>query len=110
MPPTPTGAACLPPLASPLAPLLTAADVARLLQVSKKLIYQHATAGSLPCLRIGTAVRFREADVVGWLEQARRGAAQPSSAAPATILPHDWSASRTRRPTVPPPPPPPRRR
>ena len=42
---------------------LDAADVARLLKVKKRTIYEWAAEGHLPSIRIGRTVRFRRADI-----------------------------------------------
>lgn len=46
---------------------LTAPQLARLLQVHKLTIYRQAQSGTLPCFRIGTAVRFDPRVVAAWL-------------------------------------------
>ena len=54
-------------------PLLTAADVAALLRISRAAVYQlRRKADELPCYEVGGALRWRRADVERWLE-GRRG-------------------------------------
>jgi excisionase family DNA binding protein len=49
--------------ASHLEPLMTAEDVAAYLRASKSMVYKLAESAELPCLRIGTLLRF-ERDTV----------------------------------------------
>jgi excisionase family DNA binding protein len=42
----------------PTAPLWTAADVARYLRSSLSFVYKVSEAGKLPCLRVGSLLRF----------------------------------------------------
>jgi excisionase family DNA binding protein len=51
---------------------LTAGDLARLLNVHKLTIYRMANAGTLPCFRINSAVRFEPRAVARALRE--RGA------------------------------------
>ena len=53
---------------SDLVPLLTAPEVARLLRVHRKTVYEWATKGLLPVVRVGDTVRFREEDIAAVLE------------------------------------------
>ncbi len=53
-------------------PLLTADEIARVLSVSRKTIYKLTENGTLPCIRIGRAVRFDPADVEAFLQQAKQ--------------------------------------
>jgi excisionase family DNA binding protein len=55
--------------------LLTAADLADLLAMSPDTIIDWAAAGRVPSFKLGQAVRFRESEVLDWLEQHRRGPA-----------------------------------
>ena len=52
--------------------LLSATELARLLGLHRQTIYEHASSGNLPCVRIGTAVRFDPAIIARWLQ--KRGA------------------------------------
>lgn len=53
-------------------PLLTAEEVATLLSVSRKSVYKWTEVGLLPCIRLGRAVRFDQADVEAFLQQAKQ--------------------------------------
>lgn len=57
--------------------LLTAAEVAELLRVSKNTVYRLARSNRLPWVRIGESVRFRPDDVEGFVERNRQDGAQP---------------------------------
>ncbi len=50
-----------------LPPVLVADDVARLLRVNRKTVYDAAARGDLPCRRIGRALRFDRDTVLRWL-------------------------------------------
>ena len=55
-----------------MTPLLTAADVARWLQVSRAWVSQHACGKRrpvIPSVKIGKMRRFRQEDVEQWLEE-----------------------------------------
>ena len=57
--------------------LLTVKDVAQKLNVSQSCIYQLVESGRIPHHRIGLgrgAIRFTEADVIGFLETSREDA------------------------------------
>jgi excisionase family DNA binding protein len=54
-------------------PLLSIAEVARLLKLSVKSVHRLAARGSLPCYRIGRLVRFAPGDVFRWLEARKEG-------------------------------------
>ena len=56
--------------------LLTAGEVAALLQVSPRFVYEHADRSEpkIPCVRLGAAVRFRPSAVRQWIEELERGA------------------------------------
>ena len=54
-------------------PLLSMAEVARLLKLSVKSVHRLVARGSLPCYRIGRLVRFAPGDVFRWLEARREG-------------------------------------
>ena len=43
--------------------MLTATQAAQVLGVSKRTIYTLAAKGLLPCYRIGSAIRFEQADL-----------------------------------------------
>jgi excisionase family DNA binding protein len=54
-------------------PLLSIAEVARLLKLSPKRVRRLVARGSLPCYRIGRLVRFAPGDVFRWLEARKEG-------------------------------------
>jgi excisionase family DNA binding protein len=51
--------------------LVTAAELAELLGFSPATIVDWAESGSLPCFKIGGRLRFRESEVLDWLEGRR---------------------------------------
>ena len=53
--------------------LLTAAEVAELLSMSKRWVEEHARAGEIPHLELGRFVRFRREDVDAWIAEQVRG-------------------------------------
>jgi excisionase family DNA binding protein len=61
-----------PPLRQPRC-LLTVTEAADYLRVSKSAIYSWVERGRLPCLRAGSALRFRVSDLDAWLEGRERG-------------------------------------
>jgi excisionase family DNA binding protein len=48
--------------------LLTADDVAELLNVPVSRVRESTRSGAIPHVRLGRYVRYREADVASWLE------------------------------------------
>jgi excisionase family DNA binding protein len=46
---------------------LTAANLSKLLSVSRVTIFKHAAAGRIPSFRVGTCVRFDPRAVARWL-------------------------------------------
>ena len=48
--------------------ILTAKDVAEFLRVSERTIYDWATAGVIPCGKLGTAWRFKRSEVEKWVD------------------------------------------
>lgn len=47
--------------------------VAEYLNVSTSWVYQATSAGTIPCVRLGAAVRFNPADIRAWLlEKTKR--------------------------------------
>ena len=48
--------------------LLTAEDVAALLQVPKTWVYAQSRDGDLPTVRLGRYYRYRRPDVLAWVE------------------------------------------
>jgi excisionase family DNA binding protein len=49
--------------------ILTASEVAAMLKISKRQVYELAreSENPIPCVRIRTSVRFRKSDVDGWV-------------------------------------------
>ena len=47
--------------------LLTVKDVADLLSISPKTLYQWAEYGSIPCLKLNGTLRFDEEKVMEWV-------------------------------------------
>lgn len=50
--------------------LLTAQDVAKLLNVEVQLVYRLKATKKIPFLKIGGIIRFRKADIEEWLEKS----------------------------------------
>jgi excisionase family DNA binding protein len=48
---------------------LTVAEVAKILNMSPRTIYQHVASGRMPAVKIGSAVRFDPAELAGWLRK-----------------------------------------
>lgn len=59
--------------------LLRARDVAEMLDISTGTVLDWFESGRLPGFKIERAVRFRESELMAWLEERRRGPA-PSQA------------------------------
>ncbi len=53
--------------------LLTPAEVARILSVNVKTIYEWAELGIIPSLKLGGCVRFDPKQIAIWLETCRKG-------------------------------------
>lgn len=49
--------------------LLQANDVARILNISRSLAYRILKQGEIPTIRIGTAVRVRESDLIAYIQK-----------------------------------------
>ena len=47
--------------------LMTVSDVARFLGLHEKTVYEWAARGRLPCVRIGSRIRFDPRDIDRWL-------------------------------------------
>ena len=54
--------------------LLTARDLGQLLGFSPSTIVDWAEAGKVPAFKVGGRLRFRESEVLAWLETKRAGA------------------------------------
>ena len=52
--------------------LLTADDIAALLSVPVSWVREHTRTGAIPHIRLGRYVRYREADVLAWVDSYRR--------------------------------------
>lgn len=57
------------PLSSPQSPepLLTVPEVADLLRLKPKTVYEWVGKGRLPCFRLGGRIRFSRSEVLRWL-------------------------------------------
>ena len=53
--------------------LLTAAEVARYLKLSRSKVYYLIQRSIIPHIRMGRNVRIRESDLIRWLEQQTVG-------------------------------------
>ena len=54
-------------------PLLTVHDIARLLRVHEKTVYELVRRGAIPHIRLGRCVRFSLEDVTRWLGSRKEG-------------------------------------
>lgn len=52
-------------------PVLTVADAARRLKVSKAIVYKLIHGGALPHFRVINSIRIREADLTRYMDDAR---------------------------------------
>ncbi len=50
-------------------PLWTAVEVARFLSMSPQWVYKHAELGTLPCVRLGAALRFQPTAIRRYVDQ-----------------------------------------
>jgi excisionase family DNA binding protein len=66
--------------AVPLERLLTARELAELLAFQAGTIVDWAERGEVPSFKIGGRLRFRESEVLDWLEERRQGPAGGASA------------------------------
>jgi excisionase family DNA binding protein len=55
-------------------PLLTARQLAEVLGYSPATIVDWAEAGKLPAFKLGGRLRFRESEILAWLDTKRAGA------------------------------------
>ena len=55
--------------------LLTPAEVAELLAVSKRLVEDMTRRGDIPHVRLGRFPRYRRESIVAWVEASERGTA-----------------------------------
>jgi excisionase family DNA binding protein len=58
--------------------LLTAAELAEVLNVTPHWIRRHTANGDIPHLRLGKYPRYRLSRVLAWLEDQERGGALPT--------------------------------
>jgi len=58
-------------------PLLTAEEVAALLQVTQAWVYAETRRRRIPHVRLGRYVRYRRSAVQGWIEQIERSSTAP---------------------------------
>lgn len=56
----------------PMASLLTAEEVAELLQVNRSWVYNAARQDAIPHVRFGRYVRFRKQSIDAWLSERER--------------------------------------
>jgi len=54
-------------------PLLDVRQVAELLGVRERWVYEHAQAGELPSFLVGRYRRFRASEIESWLAKQRNG-------------------------------------
>jgi excisionase family DNA binding protein len=59
-------------LNDPNSTLITLDELAEFLGVTPRWIYDNHKAQGIPAFQIGRALRFRRADIDGWLETRRR--------------------------------------
>ena len=62
--------------------LLTAAEVAELFGFTAGTIVDWAEKGTIPAFKLGGRLRFRESEVLGWLEDRRVGPGPAEEVAP----------------------------
>ena len=56
---------------SPVGALLTTDDAARRLSISNRMLRKLVSEGEIPKVRIGSLVRFDEADIATWIAQMK---------------------------------------
>lgn len=54
--------------------LMDVPETAALLNLSESYVYQLARQKRIPCVKIGSAVRFRREDIDAWIEELASGA------------------------------------
>ena len=52
--------------------ILTLPELAAYLKLAERTVYGYAQKGILPGVKVGSAWRFRRADILAWLEQQRQ--------------------------------------
>ena len=53
--------------------IMTVQEVAEFLRVSERTVYDWATAGTIPCGKLGTTWRFKRDEVQKWVDQQLSG-------------------------------------
>ena len=53
--------------------IMTVQEVAELLRVSERTVYDWATNGQIPCGKLGTTWRFKRADIESWIDENLSG-------------------------------------
>lgn len=56
--------------------IMTVQEVAAFLRVSERTVYDWATAGTIPCGKLGTTWRFKRAEVEKWVDEQLSGASK----------------------------------
>lgn len=59
--------------------VLNAEEVAVLLGVNRKTVYEYAGRGTIPCRRLGTRLLFGRAAIMRWLEACSGGSSMGGS-------------------------------
>lgn len=59
--------------ASSLPTLLTVPELAELLGLHEKTVYDWAARGKLPCIRLGNRLRFSATDIARWVASRKGG-------------------------------------
>ena len=60
--------------------VLTADEVAELLRLDRKTVYDYAGRGEIPCQRLGKRILFSRAALVSWLGGCSKGSSDGGSA------------------------------
>ena len=53
--------------------LWTVSEVAEFLQLHAKTVYAMAAGGKLPCVRVGSHLRFDSRDIASWVSARKEG-------------------------------------
>lgn len=65
--------ATLEPRTPALPKLLTVRELAQVLGIHEKTVYDWVAKGQLPCVRLGNRLRFLPSDVSRWLQARKEG-------------------------------------
>ena len=57
----------------PMSSLMTVSEVAQFLGLHEKTVYEWAARGRLPCVRVGSSLRFDPRDIERWLSARKDG-------------------------------------